>query len=68
VSTYRTGRHWGVTIVREGVEPIEMGKRADDVAAIKAGSAIVCYAKCWPCQFGQCTDQPHAQGDEQETL
>lgn len=28
-------------------------KAAEVVAAIERGDAIVCYAKCWPCQFGQ---------------
>lgn len=36
------------------------------VAALKAGNAIVCYAKCWPCQFGQCTDEPHTWMDDED--
>jgi hypothetical protein len=33
------------------------------VKALRAGDAIVCYAKCWPCQFGQCSDEPHTWMD-----
>lgn len=29
------------------------------IAALKAGSAIVCYAKCTPCDFGACPGRPH---------
>jgi len=39
---------------------------AEIVAAIRQGSAIVCYAKCWPCQFGQCTDEPHTWMDDDD--
>lgn len=39
---------------------------ADVVDALKQGTAIVCYAKCWPCQFGQCTDQPHTWMDDED--
>lgn len=31
MTTYRTGNHWGVTIVREGTAPAdESGRRGDD--------------------------------------
>jgi hypothetical protein len=31
MATYRTGGHWGITIVREGVQPPdERGRHADD--------------------------------------
>lgn len=36
------------------------------VAALKRGDAIVCYAKCWACQFGQCTDEPHTWMDDED--
>lgn len=36
------------------------------VDAIKQGSAIVCYAKCWPCQFGDHDDQPHTWMDSDD--
>lgn len=39
---------------------------AEIVAALKKGDAIVCYAKCWPCQFGQCADQPHTWMDDDD--
>jgi hypothetical protein len=39
---------------------------AEIVAAIRGGDAIVCYAKCWPCQFGQCTDSPHTWMDDED--
>lgn len=39
---------------------------AEIVDAIKRGDAIVCYAKCWPCQFGQCTDEPHTWMDDDD--
>jgi hypothetical protein len=35
-------------------------------AAIKSGDAIVCYSKCWPCQFGQCSDGPHTWMDDDD--
>lgn len=48
MATYRVGRHWGVTIVREGVEPIEMGKRADDelVAVVTNGDRDLAERIC----------------------
>lgn len=39
---------------------------AEILAALKAGNAIVCYSKCWPCQFGQCTDEPHTWMDDDD--
>lgn len=39
---------------------------AEILAAIQRGNAIVCYAKCWPCQFGQCTDEPHTWMDDDD--
>jgi hypothetical protein len=39
---------------------------AEVVDALRQGNAIVCYAKCWPCQFGQCTDQPHTWMDDED--
>jgi hypothetical protein len=36
---------------------------AEIVDALKKGDALVCYAKCWPCQFGQCDDMPHTWMD-----
>lgn len=37
-------------------------------SAIASGNAIVCYAKCWPCQFGQCYDppKPHPWWDDED--
>ncbi len=37
-------------------------------AAIESGDALVCYAKCWPCQFGECVDPPawHSWADEED--
>lgn len=48
MSSYRTGNHWGVTIVRSGVEPIEMGKRADDelVAVVVNGDTALAERIC----------------------
>jgi hypothetical protein len=39
---------------------------AEIVAALTAGNAIVCYSKCWGCQFGQCTDGPHTWMDDED--
>lgn len=39
---------------------------AEIVSALQRGDAIVCYAKCWPCQFGQCTDEPHTWMDDED--
>lgn len=39
---------------------------AEILAALKAGNAIVCYSKCWPCQFGQCSDEPHTWMDDDD--
>lgn len=41
---------------------------AEIVAAIKSGDAIVCYAKCWPCQFGQhdTYPKPHTWMDAED--
>lgn len=36
------------------------------VAALKAGNAIVCYAKCWPCQFGSHDTSPHTWMDDED--
>lgn len=30
--------------------------------AIADGNAIVCYARCQPCMFGQCYDPPQHHG------
>ena len=38
----------------------------DVIAAIKSGDFLACYAKCWPCQFGQCTDEPHTWMDDED--
>jgi hypothetical protein len=48
VSTYRTGNHWGVTIVRSGSEPIEMGKRPDGelVAVVVNGDVALAERIC----------------------
>lgn len=42
--------------------------RAEIVAAIDDGSAIVCTTKCWPCQFGSHFDPPkwHTWADEDD--
>jgi hypothetical protein len=29
------------------------------IASLKAGNALVCYARCEPCQFGGCPGGPH---------
>lgn len=39
---------------------------AEIVAALKAGNAIVCYVKCWPCQSGQCANWPHTWMDDED--
>ena len=39
---------------------------AEIVDALRAGNAIVCYAKCWPCQFGQCSTEPHTWMDDED--
>ncbi len=36
------------------------------VDALRAGNAIVCLTKCWPCQFGQHTDAPHTWMDDDD--
>jgi hypothetical protein len=38
------------------------------LAAIKAGDAIVCYTKCWPCNFGDHYDPPqwHTWADSED--
>jgi len=38
------------------------------VDALRFGPAIVCYTKCWPCQFGQHFDppEPHTWGDDED--
>ncbi len=36
---------------------------AEILAALRNGPAIVCYAKCWPCQMGQHDDIPHTWMD-----
>lgn len=36
MSTYRTGSHWGTTIIREGSEPADdSGRRDDDELALQ---------------------------------
>ncbi|WP_280357118.1 hypothetical protein [Nocardia otitidiscaviarum] len=37
-------------------------------AAIESGEAIVCYAKCWPCQFGEHQNPPrwHTWADDDD--
>lgn len=46
-------------------KPIDKG---EIVAAINRGDAIVCYAKCWPCQFGDHFDTQtwHTWADEDD--
>lgn len=47
-----------------------MADLPDDIAAaVENGTAIVCFAKCWPCQFGQCMDPPqwHTWADDEDT-
>jgi hypothetical protein len=39
---------------------------AEIVDALRLGNSIVCYAKCWPCQFGQCSDEPHTWMDDED--
>lgn len=39
---------------------------AEIVDALRAGNAIVCYSKCWPCQFGQCSDEPHTWMNDED--
>lgn len=39
---------------------------AEIVAALQQGNSIVCYAKCWPCQFGQHSDEPHTWMDDDD--
>ena len=34
--------------------------------AINQGDYVVCYAKCWRCQFGQCTTEPHTWMDDED--
>jgi hypothetical protein len=41
---------------------------AEIVAALKSGDAIVCYAKCWGCQLGQCVDEPHTWMDDEDIV
>lgn len=28
--------------------------------------ALVCWSKCWPCQFGECPDGPHTWMDSED--
>lgn len=44
----------------------EAAKQITD--ALRSGDHIVCYAKCWPCQFGQCTDEPHTWMDDEDIV
>jgi hypothetical protein len=39
---------------------------AEILNTIKAGKAIVCLTKCWPCQFGQHTDTQHTWMDDDD--
>ena len=48
-------------------KPISPQVAAEILNALKAGEAIVCLAKCWPCQFGQHTDSPHTWMDDEDT-
>lgn len=34
--------------------------------AIKNGTAIVCYSKCWPCMLGQCPGGVHPWADTED--
>jgi len=36
------------------------------VKALRIGDAIFCYAKCWPCQFGDCIEGPHTWMDDED--
>lgn len=33
---------------------------------LSLAGAIVCYAKCWPCQFGEHPAQPHTWMDDED--
>lgn len=35
-------------------------------AALAGGFAIVCYAMCWPCQFGQHITEAHTWMDDED--
>ena len=39
---------------------------AEILNTIKRGDAIFCLAKCWPCQFGQHSDEPHTWMDDDD--
>lgn len=41
-------------------------RAAEIVAALQKGAAIVCYSKCWPCQFGQHDSAPHTWMDDED--
>jgi hypothetical protein len=41
-------------------------EKAEVVAAIRTGNAIVCYAKCWPCNFGDCPGGWHTWADSDD--
>jgi hypothetical protein len=34
--------------------------------ALKAGNPIICYARCWPCQFGSHDTSPHTWMDDED--
>ena len=49
MTTYRTGNHWGTTIIREGAcKPDEQGRRGDDalVAVVVGGDAELAERIC----------------------
>lgn len=51
------------------VEPEDTRPVAEQLAAaLKAGAAIVCYTRCYACQFGCCFDppEPHTWGAEDD--
>lgn len=46
--------------------PLSPESAAQIIDALKRGDVVACWAKCWPCQFGQCTDEPHTWMDDED--
>jgi hypothetical protein len=51
-----------VVAVSEEPKPVPQ----EVVDAIGRGDYVVCYAKCWPCQFAQHSDEPHTWMDDED--
>lgn len=41
-------------------EDADDAKVAEVIEAIARGDAVVCFTRCWSCQFGECFEPPKA--------